>query len=182
MAINHPTKFSEAQISSLVDNGPASIVAPFVINLSPSSFGLTSPRIFPWLAFDMVCPDADLWFPPRRRADFSVSLLAGTPPCNCRYLAQPLLPRWRAASMGVISWPLLVLMTGFSSAWLSSRIYNTAYIITKNIKCFLVTHYNNVKWSLYLFGCIQYLASFFRSAFSLDFWFVSFVMYYVFIK
>lgn len=135
---------------SLIESNRATTVALSVTNISPRLFGLISITTFGpvpgmlWLCQCASCPNADLWFPPRRRADLSVSLLAGTPPCSCRYLAQPLLPRWRAASIGVIICPLLLLMTGFSSAWLSSRICNTPYFAARNVKSFLIKYYSKV--------------------------------------
>lgn len=59
---------------------------------------------------------------PRRAAEWLVSLLAGTPPWSCRYLAHPRLPLYRAASRGVISPPLELRITGFTNDSWSNRI------------------------------------------------------------
>ena len=56
-------------------------------------------------------------------ASLSAILLAGTPPCNWMNLAQPLKPLWRAASSGVISWPRLLRIIGFTYARWSMRIW-----------------------------------------------------------
>ena len=48
------------------------------------------------------------------KACLSVSLVAGTPPCNWMYLAHPRLPLIKAASKGVSNSPLEFRMIGLT--------------------------------------------------------------------
>ena len=79
-------------------------------------------------------------------ACLSVNFVAGIPPCSWIYLAHPRLPLNKAASRGVINWPLEFLIMGLTSDLWSISTANQKQYGKKRTKNNLTSILSSKEW------------------------------------